>query len=145
MIVIRAARAEDWDGVSALLAEAKLVGLDQTAQFGPQYAVALDSAGTIVGVAGYERYGADILLRSVAVTKGRRSAGIGAQLTEDRLAHARESGCSKAYLLTDTAAGYWVRQGFDVVERSSAPVAITTSREWSHACPASATAMRRKL
>jgi N-acetylglutamate synthase-like GNAT family acetyltransferase len=50
-----------------------------------------------------------------------------------------------AYLLTDAASGYWRRHGFQVIDRESAPAAITASREWAHACPANATAMRRPL
>ena len=142
---IRDARPEDWTAVSELLAAAGLVALDETAQFGPQYAVAEDGAGIPVGVAGYERYGADMLLRSVAVAESHRSAGIGARLTADRLAHAEAAGASAAYLLTDTASGYWRRHGFEPIERSSAPAAIAKSQEWGHACPASATAMKRLL
>jgi amino-acid N-acetyltransferase len=142
---IRDARPEDWSAVSELLAAAGLVPLDDTAQFGPQYAVAEDGAGIPVGVAGYERYGADILLRSVAVAESHRSAGIGARLAADRLAHAQAAGSSTAYLLTDTASGYWRRHGFVPIERSSAPATITKSQEWSQACPASATAMKSFL
>ena len=123
----------------------RFVLFDDTAQFGPQYAVAENAEGVIVGVAGYERYGGDILLRSVAVAESQRSTGIGARLTADRLSHARAAGCSSAYLLTDTASGYWQRHGFIAVDRTAAPVAITQSKEWSHACPATATAMLRSL
>jgi N-acetylglutamate synthase-like GNAT family acetyltransferase len=144
-VTIRDARLEDWSAVSKLLAAAGLVALDETAQFGPQYAVAEDSQGFLVGVAGYERYGEDILLRSVAVAESHRSAGIGARLTADRLAHAQAAGSSAAYLLTDTASGYWRRHGFVAIERSTAPAALAKSQEWSHACPASATAMKRML
>lgn len=144
-IRIRGARPEDLNNVTALLTEAGLVPLDGSAQFGPQYAVAEGPEGTIVGVAGYERYETDILLRSVAVSESHRSAGLGAQLTADRLSHAKQGGCSTAYLLTDTARGYWERHGFSVIERGAAPVPITRSVEWSHACPASAIAMRRDL
>lgn len=144
-IRIRDARAGDLPTVAQLLADARLVPIDHSAQFGPQYAVAEDTAGDVVGVAGYERYGADILLRSVVVSESRRSHGIGAALTENRLAHAGKAGCSSAYLLTDTAKSYWERHGFKAIERSDAPAAIMQSQEWSHACPASATAMRRSL
>ena len=144
-ISIRNATPEDWQAVSELLALAKLVPLDETAQFGPQYAVAEDAQGNLVGVAGYERYGSDILLRSVAVAESHRSAGVGARLTANRLAHARAAGSSVAYLLTDTAGRFWQRHGFVAIDRSSAPGPITKSSEWSHACPASATAMKRML
>jgi len=99
----------------------------------------------IIGVAGYERYNGDVLLRSVAVTEQWRSAGIGAALTVDRLEHARNAGCSTAYMLTDTARLYWAKHGFEAIERSTAPIGITQSKEWSHACPQSAAAMRRRL
>jgi N-acetylglutamate synthase-like GNAT family acetyltransferase len=142
---IRTARSEDWSAVSELLARAKLVALDPSAQFGPQYAVAEDPTGAIVGVAGYERYGADILLRSVAVSEDWHSRGVGRQLTEDRLANAASKGCRTAYLLTDTAKAYWERYGFVSIARTDAPAAITASQEWSHACPSTATAMYRRL
>jgi len=128
-----------------LLAVANLVPIDDTAQFGPQYVVAEDRNGDIIGVAGYERYNGDVLLRSVAVTEQWRSAGIGAALTVDRLEHARNAGCSTAYMLTDTARLYWAKHGFEAIERSTAPIGITQSKEWSHACPQSAAAMRRRL
>ncbi len=144
-IRIRDARPEDLSIVAQLVVDARLVPIDDSAQFGPQYAVAEDSTGEVVGAAGYERYGADILLRSVVVAESRRSAGIGAALTEDRLTHARNAGCSSAYLLTDTAKAYWERHGFEAIVRSGAPAAIMQSQEWANACPASATAMRKNL
>lgn len=87
----------------------------------------------------------DILLRSVAVAESWRSTGIGARLTADRLAHAKAQGCEVAYLLTDTAEGYWERHGFFKIDRQAAPSAITRSHEWSAACPVSAKAMFRRL
>lgn len=144
-IAIRTAQSGDRGAIAELLSAGKLVALDETAQFGSQYAVAVTPGGTVVGVAGYERYGTDILLRSVAVAESWRSAGIGARLTADRLAHARAQGCEAAYLLTDTARGYWERHGFLKIDRQAAPQAITRSLEWSAACPVSTTAMFRSL
>jgi amino-acid N-acetyltransferase len=144
-ISIRPAESGDRAAIAELLSANKLVPLDETAQFGPQYAVAVNGDGMLVGVAGYERYGTDILLRSVAVSEPWRSAGIGARLTADRLAHAKGRGCGAAYLLTDTARGYWERHGFSIIDRQAAPEAVTRSHEWSAACPVSATAMFRSL
>ncbi len=144
-ISIRPAGSGDRGAIAELLSASKLVPLDETAQFGPQYAVAVTDDGTLIGVAGYERYGADILLRSVAVLETWRSTGIGARLTADRLAHARSRGCEAAYLLTDTARRYWERHGFSKIDREVAPATITRSHEWSAACPVSATAMFRSL
>ena len=144
-ITIRPAAAGDLEAVSELLRAARLVPIDDTAQFGDQYAVAAAADGTILGVAGYERYGADVLLRSVAVAEKWRSEGIGRRLAQDRLADATQRGCATAYLLTDTAAEYWKRHGFVPMDRSEAPREVSRSREWSAACPVSATAMRKSL
>lgn len=144
-ISIRPAESGDRAAIAELLSASKLVPLNETAQFGPQYAVAVNGDGMLVGVAGYERYGTDILLRSVAVSEPWRSTGIGGRLTADRLAHAKARGCGAAYLLTDTARGYWERHGFSEIDRQAAPQPITRSHEWSAACPVSATAMFRSL
>ncbi len=144
-ISIRPAESRDCDAIARLLSASKLVPLDETAQFGPQYVVAVTADGTLVGVAGYERYETDILLRSVVVAESWRSTGIGARLTADRIAHAKAHGCEAAYLLTDTARGYWERHGFLKIDRQTAPEAVTRSNEWSAACPLSATAMFRSL
>jgi amino-acid N-acetyltransferase len=144
-VSIRPAESGDRTAIGELLSASKLVPLDETAQFGPQYAVAVNGDGILVGVAGYERYGTDILLRSVAVWGPWRSTGIGARLTADRIAHVKALGCGAAYLLTDTARGYWERHGFSMIDRQAAPEPITRSHEWSAACPVSATAMFRSL
>ena len=144
-ISIRSATDDDRVAIGELLSASKLVPLDETAQFGPQYAVATTDDGILVGVAGYERYGSDVLLRSVAVAESWRSTGIGRRLATDRLAHALSQGCVGAYLLTDTARGYWERHGFSRIDRHAAPAAVTRSHEWSASCPASASAMFRSL
>ncbi len=144
-VSIRPAESGDRGPIAELLSASRLVPLDETAQFGPQYAVAINGDGIVVGVAGYERYGTDILLRSVAVSEPWRSTGIGARLTADRLAYAKAQGCEAAYLLTDTASGYWKRHRFSKINRQAAPEPITRSHEWSAACPISATAMFRRL
>lgn len=99
----------------------------------------------MIGVAGYERYGADILLRFVTIAHEKRSAGVGARLAANRLAHAAAARCTTAWLLTDTAADYWAPHGFARIERTAAPPDISRSREWSAACRASAIAMQREL
>ena len=99
-MTIRAADEQDLPAVTRLLAACRLVAVDDAAQFGPQYAIAT-SGNAIAGVAGYERYGDDILLRSLAGDETRRSEGIGARLTEDRLRHAAQHGCRAAYAHRD--------------------------------------------
>ncbi len=68
-VSIRPAESRDRGAIAELLSASKLVPLDETAQFGPQYVVAINRDGIVVGVAGYERYDTDILLRSVAACR----------------------------------------------------------------------------
>lgn len=142
---LRPATEQDRVAVEALLHAAGLHPLDDTAQFGPQYIVAVLGENRIIGVAGMELHGDDCLLRSVAVDKEFRSLRLGATLAEDRLHWARDRGIRAVYLLTDTAANYWARFGFREIARQDAPEGIAASHEWAGGCPASSTAMRLVL
>jgi amino-acid N-acetyltransferase len=142
---LRPASEDDRPLVAGLLAEARLAALDDAAQFGSQYVVALDAQGRLAGVAGLEVYGSDALLRSVAVAPDARSNGLGRRLTEDRLAWAEEHGITQAFLLTTDARLYWERFGFVEVGRSDAPPGIRSSTQWAGGCSASATSMRKAL
>ncbi len=142
---LRPASDQDRTAVEALLHAAGLHPLDDGAQFGPQYIVAVLGENRIIGVAGMELHGDDALLRSVAVDKQFRSLRLGATLAEDRLNWARDRGIRAVYLLTDTAANYWTRFGFREIARAEAPEGIAASHEWAGGCPASSTAMRLVL
>jgi amino-acid N-acetyltransferase len=143
-VTIRAARADDLAAVRALLSDAQLPldGLDE--QFGEGYAVA-ESAGAVIGAEGIETYDNAGLLRSAVVADAWRGHGIGDALTRDRLDWARSRGLREIYLLTTTAADYFPRHGFARVDRSSAPPAVQSSREFAEACPQTAVAMRLVL
>jgi amino-acid N-acetyltransferase len=142
---LRPAGEGDRPSVTSLLAQAKLAALDNAAQFGSQYVVALDPEGRIAGVAGLEIYGSDALLRSVAVAPSVRSNGLGRRLTEDRLAWAAAHRIRQAFLLTTDARTYWERFGFVEVGRSDAPPGIRSSTQWAGGCSATATSMRKAL
>lgn len=147
---IRPASAADLGPVSSLLAQAHLAPNGIDAQFGPQVAVVVETAsGTVIGAAGIEIYGtagdAVGLLRSAVVDEKWRGHGVGAALTHELLAWAEHEALRAVYLLTETAADYWPRFGFERTARDEAPAAIMASHEWKQGCPASAVAMRRAL
>jgi amino-acid N-acetyltransferase len=142
---LRPAGEDDLPSVAGFLAQAKLASLDDAAQFGSQYVVALDGRERLAGVAGLEVYGSDALLRSVAVAPDAKSNGLGRRLTEDRLAWAAEHGITQAFLLTTDARAYWERFGFVEVGRSDAPPGIRSSTQWAGGCSATATSMRKAL
>ena len=141
--LLRQALPSDWDAIAALLTEAQLP-LDGARELAHHFQVA-DGGGQLLGCAVVERYGSAGLLRSVAVSATRRSGGVGHALVSDLITSARASGLDALYLLTTTAAGYFARLGFEVIERRAVPHALLASVEFRSACPASATVMRLQL
>jgi N-acetylglutamate synthase-like GNAT family acetyltransferase len=138
---VRGARPGDLPAVRRLLKEAGLPDDGLENQFGEAYAVA-EADGKVVGVAGLETYGDHGLLRSLVVDSPWRGQGVGDALTRDRLAWAKARELKSVHLLTTTAAGYFPRLGFEMVDRRDVPVEVQGSVEFVHACPASAVAMR---
>jgi amino-acid N-acetyltransferase len=138
------ARNGDLEAVLALVHSAGLPTAGIADAFPAGYAVVRAGSG-IVAVAGLEAHGGDGLLRSVAVAPSRRGSGIARLLVEDRLHAAEAQGLGTVYLLTTTAAGWFVRLGFVEVPRAAVPVPVQQSAEFTSVCPASATCLARRL
>jgi amino-acid N-acetyltransferase len=102
-------------------------------------------AGRIVGSAALELYGADALLRSVAVDSACRGRGLGRCLIEAALTLAQARGVRHVYLLTETAAAFFPRFGFQPAERAAVPATVQQSVEFTGACPASALVMVKEF
>ena len=139
-ISYRKAKASVTTGIRLLLEESKLptesLGRDTTEFFIAQ------SAGRVIGVAGFEFYGSDALLRSVAIPADLQNKGIGSGLVDWMLAQAKIRGTKRIILLTTTAQTFFERKGFEVTDRSAVRnEAITSSSEFTHACPVSAVCM----
>jgi amino-acid N-acetyltransferase len=99
----------------------------------------------VVGSAALELYGEYALLRSVAVAAGHRGGGLGVKLAEAALDLARQHGVIEVYLLTETAAEFFPKLGFDAVSRDQVPEAVRASVEFTSACPDTALAMRLRM
>lgn len=139
----RPAHPKDLKSIRTLLTESDLTteGLaDHLDDF-----LVVETGGEIVAVAGLEVYGACALLRSVAVRADRRKHGQGRVLVDEILRHAAGRGVGELYLLTTTAAPFFSRMGFELVDRGVAPESIRSTREFSQLCPQSADFMRRLL
>jgi amino-acid N-acetyltransferase len=144
-VTIRPAVPGDVVAALELLRRCRLP-LDGVAEWlGTNYVVARDADDVMVGVAGAEVYGSAGLLRSVAVADACRRRGLGQRLVENRIDWARRRGLTELYLLTTTAAGFFPRLGFAVVQRTSAPPSVQASPEFAMVCPSSAVAMRLSL
>ena len=97
------------------------------------------------GLVGLELFGEVALLRSLAVSPGARSSGMGTALVQYAENHARTQGVRTMYLLTTTAERFFPKFGFERITRADVPPGVQTSIEFTSACPSSATVMRKSL
>jgi amino-acid N-acetyltransferase len=88
-------------------------------------------------------YADGALLRSVAVAPGLQRKGIGHQLTEAALQLAQHLRVPAVYLLTNTAANFFPKFGFECIARADVPATVQQSIEFTSACCASAVVMRK--
>jgi amino-acid N-acetyltransferase len=99
----------------------------------------------VLGTIGVEVYGSTALLRSFAVMEEARSKGIGNELLLFLEEYIKQNGIKKLALLTTTAAEYFARKGFQILDRENTPVEITGSSEFKSTCPSSAIVMKKDL
>ncbi len=98
-----------------------------------------------VGFFGYELFDNLALFRSMVVVAEARKKGYGTliwQLAKNKLV---AEGIKEVYLLTNTAASFFSKQGFTEVARASAPVAISDTTEFKEFCPADSVFMKINL
>ncbi len=101
--------------------------------------------GRVIGVAGLELYGSYGLLRSVAVDPQQRNKGIAAGLLTRIEEIANGLNLEGIYLLTETAADYFNKKGYEHIARMDIPEEVKASSEFSHVCPQSAIAMKKSI
>jgi amino-acid N-acetyltransferase len=103
------------------------------------------SEGAPSAVVGLELFGPDALLRSLVVSSRARTQGLGSALVLHAEGYAASYQVRALYLLTNTAEGYFERQGYRRVDRAEAPLAIQSTREFASLCPASSVFMFKRL
>jgi len=101
--------------------------------------------GRVVGCAALEVYADGALLRSVAIAPSLQHHGVGQSITAAALQLAEDLRLPAVYLLTTTAERFFPKFGFERVEREAVPASVQASIEFTSACPASATVMRKVL
>ena len=99
----------------------------------------------LVAAGGLEPAGNFGLLRSVVVQPQYRNRGLARAIVEFLLEQAQLQGREAVYLLTETAAGYFEKLGFDPVERAQVPVAVAQTRQFAALCPDSASCLMTAL
>lgn len=142
---IASCKRHEVPAVVALLAAADLPVDDLDDELLAGFLVARGEAGGLAGVVGLQAYGPDGLLRSLVVAPSARGTGLGERLVAAVEERARRHGVRTLYLLTTTAAEYFLRLGYLAGERSAAPPAISATGEFAALCPASATMLVKDL
>jgi amino-acid N-acetyltransferase len=140
---IRRAGAADGEKVRALLARAELPLAGLTP--GMEHFLVAHRGEEIIGAIGLELYPPLALLRSAVVAPGERGTGVGAALVGSIEDLARFAGIQRLVLLTTTAERFFTKHGFHRIERTSLSGPVTTSAEFTGACPSSAVCMEKKL
>jgi len=138
-----AAQDKDLEAVTQLLSTCHLPYQDLLLPL--KYFVLAKSAGNLLGCVGLELYGRYGLLRSLAVLEHYRNAKIGNTLVNHILELAQANGISELYLLTNSAQGYFERQGFRVKDREFVPLEVKMSQQFSILCPSTAICMCKSI
>ena len=136
---LRPARREDASELRSLLEGS---GLDPGELEGSLPATVVADGGDSASVAAAPVRGDEAYLHSVAVAEDARGHHLGTLVTAAALRRAAADGARTAYLLTETAEGFFRRLGFEPIDRHALPAWVV---ERSTACSVNAVAMRREL
>jgi amino-acid N-acetyltransferase len=103
------------------------------------------SPDRLTGLVGLELYGADALLRSLAVAPSARGVGLGTALVQHAESYARGRGVHTLYLLTTTAKRFFEARGYRLTARAACPKAIQATAEFASLCPVDAALLTKRL
>ncbi len=142
-IKVNKASASDYGDAIDLLTSQKLPVSDIDKNLSHFFAV--KEADKLIGIIGLELYSDYGLLRSMVTSPFHRNIGIATLLLAKLLAYAKKLGLKEIFLLTETAAAFFLKRGFQNISREEAPEALKQSSEFSHLCPLSAILMKKEI
>ncbi len=128
----------DREEIIKLLSQAKLPVQDLTHEKLEHFLVAKARDGSVMGTIGIELYEDVGLLRSLVVYPSYQGRGLGMRLTREVESLAQQKGIKTLFLLTTTAAEFFPKLGYQVIQRDLAPLAIAKTEEFKNICPVSA-------
>lgn len=105
----------------------------------------VEDGNKVVATVAVEYNYSDALLRSLSVSEEKRKSGIGAELVTFIEDYVQKQGVETIYLLTTTAADFFQKRGYQVIDRNSVPRFIQNTKEYSVICASSSTVMKKKL
>jgi len=99
----------------------------------------------IIAVAGLEINNEIALLRSLAVAENKRNKGLGQMIYSALIEHAKSKKIKTIYLLTETAEKFFLKNGFNKIDRNVIPDSIKNTREYKVLCPNSAAVLMKNI
>jgi amino-acid N-acetyltransferase len=139
-VSFRPAQPRDKNAIKKFLAKCELPFEDLTTEH-LEHFIIIGPRNKLIATVEMEVCGSYGLLRSLAVDEAHRGQNLGVALTQIIEDHARAAHIDEIYLLTTTADQFFVKQGYQVVERTTAPAEIQATEEFKRICPASAVCM----
>ncbi len=85
------------------------------------------------------------LLRSLSVSKEKRNSGLGIKLVEFIEDYVQKQGVQTIYLLTTTAKEFFLKRGYQIIDRKTVPDFIKNTSEYSVVCSTSSTVMKKEF
>lgn len=134
---------EDFNIIRSILQQSNLVYTDLDQRM-PHFFKAIVGS-TVVGCIGLELYGSHGLLRSLWVDPAQRRLGLAASLVQTLEEYAVGHDLSDLYLLTETAEAFFLKRGYQRLDRQTAPEELKGSAEFKSLCPDSAALMVKSL
>ena len=128
-----------------LLSQAKLPVQDLTLEKLQHFLVAKAKDGSVMGAIGVELYHDVGLLRSLVVHPAYQGKGLGKRLTREVESFAQQKSIKTLFLLTTTAAEFFPKIGYQVIQRDRAPLSIAKTQEFKNICPVSAVCLFKNL
>lgn len=136
---------EDEKEVLGLLSVFELPTEDLTTDKLKDFIVTRQEDGLIIGAVGIEAYQDVGLLRSLVVHPNHQAKGLGRFLTYELESLARKKGIKALYLLTTTAADFFLKLEYQFVQKTTVPDSIKSTEEFKSICPESAVCLYKYL
>lgn len=99
----------------------------------------------VIGTAGLEFFHDCALLRSLSVKKDWQGKGLGKTITRQLEQICKERGVAEVYLFTETAEGFFNKEGYQVMDRIDAPMSIKNSSEFTTVCSSTGILMHKSI
>ncbi len=131
------------ESIIQLLQSAKLP-TDDIATANPDFFIAR-SGDEVVSVIGLEKWGELAFLRSMVTKPAWRKQGLATILFEKLTFAAKSAGAKEIWLMTTDADKYFLKKGFEYVDRDHAPEPVKQTAQFTTLCSSTAIVMKKEL